>query len=105
MKNLLSLCQAKEDLKIVQQGVHAEIAVGIQRRYVDHVSLVLRMETPIERRMLLGKLIDAMPTLDVRPFVQTVENVAGGALGESANDEFQDDASMNGVQNLGRNDQ
>ena len=73
-------------LKIVQQGVHAEIAKGINR-YLEHIWYILRMETPTERRMLLEKLVDVMPTLDVRPFVQVVENIVG-ALGDSVRGEF-----------------
>ena len=73
-------------LKIVQQGVYNEISRGIGR-YIDHISYILRMETPKERRMLLSEIIDALPTLDVRPFVQTVNNIAG-ALGDSARGEF-----------------
>lgn len=37
--------------------------------------------------MLLAKLIDVMPTLDVRPFVQVVDNIAG-SLGDSVRGEF-----------------
>ena len=73
-------------LKIVQQGVHAEIAKGINR-YLEHIWYVLRMDTPAERRMLLEKLIDVMPTLDVRPFVQVVENIVG-SLGDAVRGEF-----------------
>ena len=73
-------------LKIVQQGVYSELAKGISR-YIDHIWYVLRMETPTERRMLLKKLIDVMPTLDVRPFVQVVESIAG-ALGDSVKGDF-----------------
>lgn len=73
-------------LKIVQQGVYAEISKGVNR-YLEHIWYVLRMETSSERRMLLQKLIDAMPTLDVRPFVQVVENIVG-ALGDSVKGEF-----------------
>ena len=73
-------------LKIVQNGVYTELARGIQR-YMDHIGYVLRMETPTERRMLLEKLIDVMPTLDVRPFVSVVDNLAG-ALGDGARGEF-----------------
>lgn len=73
-------------LKIVQQGVYAEIARGINR-YIEHISYVLRMGTVAERRMLLSKLIDDMPTMDVRPFVQVVDNIAA-SLGESARGEF-----------------
>jgi hypothetical protein len=73
-------------LQIVQQGVYREIARSINR-YIEHIWYVLRMETPTERRMLLEKLIDVMPTLDVRPFVGVVENMVG-ALGDSARGEF-----------------
>lgn len=73
-------------LKIVQQGVYNEIARGINR-YIDHIGYILRMETPKERRMLLEEIVDALPTLDVRPFVQVVENIAG-SLGDSARGEF-----------------
>ena len=73
-------------LKIVQNGVYTELERGIQR-YMDHIGYVLRMETAKERRMLLEKLIDVMPTLDVRPFVAVVDNLAG-ALGDGARGEF-----------------
>jgi len=73
-------------LKIVQQGVYAEIAKGINR-YIDHIWYVLRMETPRQRRLLLGKLIDDMPTLDVRPFVQVVDNIVG-SLGDGVKGNF-----------------
>ena len=73
-------------MKIVQQGVYAEIAKGINR-YVEHLWYILRMETATERRMLLSKLVDVMPTLDVRPFVQVVDNIVG-SLGEAARGEF-----------------
>jgi len=79
-------------LKIVQQGVYAELAKGISR-YIDHIWYVLRMETPTERRMLLKKLIDVMPTLDVRPFVQVVESIAG-ALGDSVKGDFDSAADL-----------
>ena len=73
-------------LKIVQQGVYTELARGISR-YVDHIGYVLRMETSTERKLLLEKLIDVMPTLDVRPFVQVVENIVG-SLGDSVKGDF-----------------
>eukprot|EP00934_Nitzschia_sp_Nitz4_P001890 Nitzschia sp. Nitz4//scaffold119_size111653//99948//102674//NITZ4_004212-RA/size111653-processed-gene-0.201-mRNA-1//-1//CDS//3329533902//1890//frame0 len=75
-------------LKIVQQGVYAELGKGIQR-HVDHIFYILRMKTPVQRRQLLAALIDDMPTLDVRPFVQVVENIAG-ALGDGARGKFDD---------------
>ena len=45
------------------------------------------MKTKTERRILLEKLIDVMPSMDVRPFVQVVDNIVG-ALGDSARGEF-----------------
>ncbi|GAX19426.1 hypothetical protein FisN_4Lh407 [Fistulifera solaris] len=73
-------------LKIVQQGVYAELARGINR-YIDHIGYVLRMETAVERRLLLKQLIDVMPSLDVRPFVQVVDNIVG-SLGDSVRGNF-----------------
>ena len=37
--------------------------------------------------MLLSKLIDVMPTMDVRPFVRVVQNIVG-SLGDSTRGEF-----------------
>jgi hypothetical protein len=73
-------------LKIVQQGVYAEIAKGINR-YIEHIWYILRMKTSRQRRLLLEALVDDMPTMDVRPFVQVVENIVG-SLGDSAKGEF-----------------
>ncbi len=73
-------------LKIVQQGVYAEISKSINR-YIEHIWYVMRMETPKQRKMLLARLIDDMPTLDVRPFVRVVENIVG-ALGDATRGEF-----------------
>lgn len=84
-------------LKIVQQGVYAEISKSINR-YIDHIRYILRMETPRERRMLVSKLIDAMPTMDVRPFVKVVDNIVS-ALGESARGEFDEGASLGEMTN------
>jgi hypothetical protein len=84
-------------LTVVQQGVYSEIGVGISR-YIDHIWYVLRMDTVAERRMLLSKIIDAMPTLDVRPFVQVVENIAG-SLGDSAEGEFSDFTALGEMTN------
>lgn len=78
-------------LKIVQHGVYAEISKGINR-YVEHIWYVLRMETAKERKMLLEKLIDVLPTLDVRPFVRVVDNIVG-SLGEVAKGEFAADGA------------
>ena len=68
-------------LQIVQQGVYNEISKGISR-YIDHIWYVLRMKTRVERRLLLEKLIDNMPTMDVRPFVQVVDNIVS-SLGDA----------------------
>lgn len=68
-------------LQIVQQGVYAEIAKGINR-YIEHIWYILRMETRQQRRSLLSEIIDNMPTLDVRPFVQVVDNIAS-SLGDA----------------------
>ncbi|GKY96060.1 hypothetical protein MPSEU_000566200 [Mayamaea pseudoterrestris] len=84
-------------LQIVQQGVYAELTKGVSR-YVDHIMYVLRMETAQERTMLLGKLIDVMPTLDVRPFVQVVENVVG-SLGDSVAGNFKDATELGEMTN------
>jgi hypothetical protein len=73
-------------LKIVQQGVYAEIAKGINR-YIEHIWYVLRMDTRRQRRLLLEMLIDDMPTLDVRPFVQVVDNIVG-SLGDGVKGDF-----------------
>lgn len=73
-------------LKIVQQGVYTEISRGINR-YIEHIMYILRMETKAERRMLLSKIIDNMPTMDVRPFVQVVDKIVA-SLGDSARGEF-----------------
>eukprot|EP00540_Astrosyne_radiata_P022980 CAMPEP_0116869598 /NCGR_PEP_ID=MMETSP0418-20121206/27846_1 /TAXON_ID=1158023 /ORGANISM="Astrosyne radiata, Strain 13vi08-1A" /LENGTH=940 /DNA_ID=CAMNT_0004505707 /DNA_START=239 /DNA_END=3061 /DNA_ORIENTATION=- len=68
-------------LKIVQQGVYHEIAKSINR-YLEHIWVVLRMKTPAMRRELLGRIIDDLPTMDVRPFVQVVDNIAS-SLGDA----------------------
>jgi hypothetical protein len=73
-------------LKIVQQGVYTEISRGINR-YIEHIWYVLRMESKTERRMLLSKFIDKLPTMDARPFVQVVDNIVA-SLGDSAQGEF-----------------
>lgn len=81
-------------LKIVQQGVYAELAVGVSR-YIDHVSLVLRMKTRAERKELLRKLVDDMPSMDVRPFVRVIDNIVA-SLGASARGDFADGADVLG---------
>jgi len=83
-------------LKIVQQGVYRELEVGI-KRYIDHISYVLRMETKEERKQLLTKIIDVMPSMDVRPFVKVVDNIAA-SLGQSVKGDFdREDAYVLGV--------
>ena len=106
-------------LQIVQEGVYAELAVGVQR-YIDHISYVLRMDTKKERRQLLSKLIDVMPSLvrfiiilsyilcfevsnsalptqDIRPFIKVVDNIAA-SLGQGTKGEF-DTAVLGGMTN------
>lgn len=73
-------------LNIVQQGVYSELSRGINR-YIEHIMYILRMETKAERRMLLSKIIDNMPTMDVRPFVQVVDKIVA-SVGDSARGEF-----------------
>ena len=73
-------------LKIVQEGVYAELAKGVQR-YVDHISYVLRMESKKERKELLSEFIDVLPSMDVRPFVKVVDNIAA-SLGSGVKGEF-----------------
>ena len=83
-------------LEIVQEGVYAELSVGI-RRYIDHITYVLRMKTKKERKQLLSRLIDDMPSMDVRPFVKVVDNIAA-SLGQGAKGEF-DLAVIGGMTN------
>jgi hypothetical protein len=45
------------------------------------------METPRQRRRLLEMLVDDMPTMDVRPFVQVVDNIVC-SLGDGTKGEF-----------------
>lgn len=84
-------------LKIVQQGVYAELSRGISR-YIDHIGYVLRMETAVERKLLLKKLIDVMPSLDVRPFVQVVDNIIG-SLGDSVRGNFDGSTALGEMTN------
>ena len=76
-------------LKIVQAGVYAELQKGINR-HLEHIWYTLRMETRQERKQLLSKLIDDMPTLDIRPFVKVVDNIAS-SLGSTVYGQFKDD--------------
>jgi hypothetical protein len=81
-------------LKIVQEGVYAELSQGV-KRYVDHIGYVLRMKTKSERKELLEKLIDVMPTMDVRPFVKVVDNIVA-SLGTTVKGDFSDDGVILG---------
>lgn len=73
-------------LKVIQQGVYAELAKTVQR-HVDSIWLVLRMDTNSQRRKLLELLVDDLPSLDVRPFRKVVDNIVG-ALGSGSRGEF-----------------
>mmetsp|Transcript_18194 Transcript_18194/g.37666 ORF Transcript_18194/g.37666 Transcript_18194/m.37666 type:complete len:1207 (+) Transcript_18194:108-3728(+) len=75
-------------LKIVQEGVYAELSRGV-KRYVDHIWYVLRMNSKSERKELLKKLIEVMPTMDVRPFVKVVNNIVS-SLGTTVKGDFAD---------------
>jgi len=75
-------------LKIVQEGVYTELSQGV-KRYIDHIWYVLRMKSKSERKELLTKLIDVMPTMDVRPFVKVVNNIVG-SLGTTVKGDFAD---------------
>ncbi|KAL7463252.1 hypothetical protein ACHAXS_003621 [Conticribra weissflogii] len=75
-------------LKIVQEGVYAELSRGV-KRYVEHIWYVLRMNSKAERKELLKKLIEVMPTMDVRPFVKVVNNVVA-SLGTTVKGDFAD---------------
>jgi len=83
-------------LQIVQEGVYAELGVGVQR-YIDHINYVLRMDTKKERRQLLSKLIDVMPSMDIRPFIKVVDNIAA-SLGQGRKGDF-DTAVLGGMTN------
>ncbi len=73
-------------LKIVQEGVYTELSRGV-KRYIDHIWYVLRMKSKSERKELLKKLIDVMPTMDVRPFVRVVNNIVS-SLGTTVKGDF-----------------
>jgi hypothetical protein len=75
-------------LKIVQEGVYTELSRGV-KRYIDHIWYVLRMKSKSERKELLKKLIDVMPTMDVRPFVRVVDNIVA-SLGTTVKGDFSD---------------
>ena len=72
-------------LKIIQQGVYREISKSINR-YLEHIWYVLRMDNGSQRRALLSSFIDELPTMDVRPFVQVIDNIAA-SLGDAVNGE------------------
>lgn len=82
-------------LEAVQEGVYKELAKGVQR-HIDHIWYIVRMPTKRERKALLGKLVDVMPSMDVRPFVRVVDNIVA-SLGSSAKGEFNvEDATVLG---------
>ena len=76
-------------LKVIQEGVYKELSKSISR-LLEHIWYILRMESKSERRMLLEKLVDVMPTLDVRPFVNVVDNIVS-SLGGATKGEFDAD--------------
>ncbi len=84
-------------LQIVQEGVYAELSQGV-KRYVDHIWYVLRMKSKTERKELLKKLIDAMPTMDVRPFVKVVNNIVS-SLGTTVKGDFSDGVILGEMSN------
>ncbi|KAK1743735.1 hypothetical protein QTG54_005332 [Skeletonema marinoi] len=84
-------------LQIVQEGVYAELSQGV-KRYVDHIWYVLRMKSKTERKELLKKLIDVMPTMDVRPFVKVVNNIVS-SLGTTVKGDFSDGVILGEMSN------
>lgn len=84
-------------LQIVQEGVYAELSQGV-KRYVDHIWYVLRMKSKSERKELLKKLIDVMPTMDVRPFVKVVNNIVS-SLGTTVKGDFSDGVLLGEMSN------
>ena len=84
-------------LQIVQEGVYAELSQGV-KRYVDHIWYVLRMKKKAERKELLKKLIDVMPTMDVRPFVKVVNNIVS-SLGTTVKGDFSDGVLLGEMSN------
>ena len=81
-------------LMVVQEGVYAELSKGVQR-FIDHIEYVLRMETKAERKQLLSKLIEKMPSMDIRPFVKVIDNIAA-SLGAESRGEF-DSTTLGGM--------
>ena len=82
-------------LMIVQEGVYAELGREVNR-YITHIEYILRMETKQERKELLKKIVDVMPSMDVRPFVKIVDNIVA-SLGTSARGEFSDANVLGGM--------
>lgn len=81
-------------LKIVQQGVYAEIGRKIAR-HVEVVWYCMRMKTRQQRRDLLKMNVDNMATMDIRPFRRVVDNIVG-ALGTAATGEFDEGEALGG---------
>ena len=79
-------------LKIVQQGVYAEVARKIGR-HVEIVWYCMRMKTREQRRELLRMNVDNMATMDIRPFRKVVDNIVG-ALGSAAKGNFDEGEAL-----------
>ena len=79
-------------LRIIQEGVYQELAKSVNR-LIEHIWYILRFESKSERRALLEKLVDVMPTMDVRPFKAVVDNIVA-SLGGAVRGEY--DASQVG---------
>jgi len=82
-------------LKIIREGVYAELAKSVNR-YLEHIWYVLRMPTKKERRLLLQKLVDDMPSMDVRPFVRVVDDIVA-SLGQTVKGEFDNGDVLGGM--------
>ena len=61
-------------LKIIQEGVFKELSRDV-KQHIDHIWYVLWMKLKSERKKLLGKLINVMPTMGVHPFVRVMDNI------------------------------
>ena len=81
-------------LKIVQQGVYAEIGRKVAR-HVEIIWYCMRMKTRQQRRELLRMNVDNMATMDIRPFRKVVDNIVG-ALGRAAKGEFDEGEALGG---------
>ena len=59
---------------------------------------MLWLKSKVERKELLKKLIDVMPTMDVRSFVKVVNNIES-SLGTSARGDFMDSVILGELTN------